>query len=315
MSAPTRRHRLEGLEPDNLMAFLALLGCLRALDCARPKWRARASFDVDTPPLRPVLHLAEDVSSDALCEAIAKGACTLLGEIDLGSRTDLKVSAKNVRESLRRTPEPSRFEADLQNAMSCDAGRPDDDNAAVSPLCFPTVAQVNFVASIRELMGAETPSHRDGSSRKLGTPQDAIERALLARWARADRPSGLRWDHSEARMHAYQRSAPTDEQPTTEYGAVRLALIGLSCFPVLPSRNSSVMRTPVPGGGVVDDGFTLTWPIWRHSMSLPAIRRLIAHPLATPADRGRLGVAAQMRAARVTQGKYIAFTRALHVQV
>ena len=35
-------HRLDGLEPDNLLAFLALLGLLRALDAARPDWRARA---------------------------------------------------------------------------------------------------------------------------------------------------------------------------------------------------------------------------------------------------------------------------------
>jgi len=35
---------LKGLEADNLLAFLALLGLLRALDVARPEWRARASW-------------------------------------------------------------------------------------------------------------------------------------------------------------------------------------------------------------------------------------------------------------------------------
>ena len=32
MNEPAHRHRLAGLEPDNLLAFLALLGLLRALD-------------------------------------------------------------------------------------------------------------------------------------------------------------------------------------------------------------------------------------------------------------------------------------------
>jgi hypothetical protein len=52
-------HRLEGLEPDNLLAFLALLGLLRALEEARPAWRPRVRWSIDEPPLRPVLRLRE----------------------------------------------------------------------------------------------------------------------------------------------------------------------------------------------------------------------------------------------------------------
>ena len=46
-------HRLDGLEPDNLLAFMALLGLLRTLEEARPGWRPRASWTVAEPPLRP----------------------------------------------------------------------------------------------------------------------------------------------------------------------------------------------------------------------------------------------------------------------
>ena len=49
-----RSLRLEGLEPDNLLAFLALLGLLRALEASRPTWQPRAAWDVDNPPLRPI---------------------------------------------------------------------------------------------------------------------------------------------------------------------------------------------------------------------------------------------------------------------
>jgi CRISPR-associated endonuclease/helicase Cas3 len=54
------RHRLEGLEPDNLLAFLALLGLMRTLETARPHWQPRAAWDVECPPLRPVLSLMEE---------------------------------------------------------------------------------------------------------------------------------------------------------------------------------------------------------------------------------------------------------------
>jgi hypothetical protein len=36
--------KLKGLEADNLLAFLAFLGLLRALDSAKPRWRARAAW-------------------------------------------------------------------------------------------------------------------------------------------------------------------------------------------------------------------------------------------------------------------------------
>ena len=40
-------YRLNGLEPDNLLAFLALLGLLRTLEHARPTWRTRVAWTVE----------------------------------------------------------------------------------------------------------------------------------------------------------------------------------------------------------------------------------------------------------------------------
>ena len=43
---PTTEHRLDGLEPDNLLAFLALLGLLRALEeTDAPGWLPRVGVD------------------------------------------------------------------------------------------------------------------------------------------------------------------------------------------------------------------------------------------------------------------------------
>jgi hypothetical protein len=54
MTSDQTRFRLDGLEPDNLLAFLALLGLLRALDTRRPDWHSRAGWDLNQPPLRPI---------------------------------------------------------------------------------------------------------------------------------------------------------------------------------------------------------------------------------------------------------------------
>lgn len=69
----TRSHRLDGLEPDNLLAFLALLGLLRALETADAELRPRAAWDIDRPPLRPRLFLARGVTARDVSEAAARG--------------------------------------------------------------------------------------------------------------------------------------------------------------------------------------------------------------------------------------------------
>ena len=55
-------HRLEGLEPDNLLAFMTLLGLLRTLEEARPDWFPRALWTIDSPPIRPALRLTGSVT-------------------------------------------------------------------------------------------------------------------------------------------------------------------------------------------------------------------------------------------------------------
>jgi hypothetical protein len=93
-------------------------------------------------------------------------------------------------------------------------------------------------------------------------------------------------------------------------------VIGLSCIPVLPSADTSQIRTPIPGGESIDGVFQISWPIWRHPMTLSAVRALLGTQyLGRGIDRNSIGVVAVMRATRVGLGKYVAFTRAVELQV
>jgi hypothetical protein len=69
----TKSHRLEGLEPDNLLAFLPLLGLLRALEMSRPEWKPRAYWEVETAPLRPVLTTQESATAEDISKAALEG--------------------------------------------------------------------------------------------------------------------------------------------------------------------------------------------------------------------------------------------------
>lgn len=297
MNEPLRRHRLAGLEPDNLLAFLALLGLLRALEVSRPNWFPRAAWDVDRPPLRPVLTIAEPASPEEVCEAAVVGVATLLEGIDFGSAADLKLEASDAVGLLARAASESagdggRYFSDLCAALMSDAALDQERiKAEPTPLSYPTVATSNFLRSFLALSKAELPEMR---SRDPTYPKDAagcIAQALFEPWQRLDRPVGLRWDPDEAKRHAYQWRAPTKDPPTTQHGANRLAIIGLSTLIAAPVSSGVRVQLFVIGGKGAGDRFTFAWPIWPEPASLAAIRALLSHPkLHEPGSLQYLGI-------------------------
>ena len=121
--------------------------------------------------------------------------------------------------------------------------------------------------------------------------RDCIAQALFAPWQRRDRPVGLRWDPDEAKRHAYQWRAPTKDPPTTQHGANRLAIIGLSALTAVPTSSGTRVQLSVLGGTGGGDRFSFAWPIWSPPASLPSIRAMLSHPqLREPRGLEYLGV-------------------------
>src|SRR5262245_22405884 len=97
-----REHRLVGLVPDNLLAFLALLGLLRALEVARPHWAPRVRWDAETAPTRPVLILASSNGSSSIAAAAAEGCDTLAPDYEFGGWKTPNGPQQQAREMLRQ---------------------------------------------------------------------------------------------------------------------------------------------------------------------------------------------------------------------
>jgi hypothetical protein len=319
MSGRDARHRLEGLEPDNLLAFLALLGLLRALEAVREKWRPRAAWDLDAPPLRPILMLVEPAAPVAVCEAAAEGVAILAAAIDFGAASDLNLLPAAARELLWRfasgTAETARrYVADLRAALISDSALDRDrTKTAPTPLVYPKVAKINFLQGLKALSETALPE-RKNRTRDPKYPKDAAEciaQALFAPWERLDRPAGLRWDPDEAKRHAYRWNAPTDEQPRTQHGANRLAMIGLSGLTAVPVSARGSVRLRVLGGEDGRDGFSIAWPIWTTPASFTAVRGLLSHPdLRKPGALDRLGVDHVRVSRRISLERYRNFTYA-----
>ncbi|MGH7097944.1 MAG: type I-G CRISPR-associated protein, Cas3-extension family [Stellaceae bacterium] len=320
MSEPARRHRLDGLEPDNLLAFLALLGLLRALEHRHPEWRPRAYWDIDRPPLRPVLMLSEPCEKRAIAEAAAKGIARLAdlytfpAESQGAAQTDLNYSDRFARCLLKKIAgQQNRDAADLWAALMCDqAAR--DGRIEATPMCLLFgQGHQHFLARLSEVPRMAAPPLRGRGKNVIElSADDTIEQAVFQPWRREDPTPGFRWDPAEDVRYALRANNPSDEKSTTQHGANRLAVLGLPVFTVTPEQRGDRVRLRVVGARFGRD-FTVAWPIWRDPASLAAIRALLSHPdLASGKldDLAHLGVIQIRRADRIGVGKFMNFTRA-----
>ncbi|MCL6609048.1 MAG: hypothetical protein K6T74_13255 [Geminicoccaceae bacterium] len=312
MSEPVREHRLEGLEPANPLAFLALLGLLRALEevdagkADDERWWPRAFWAVDSGAWQPVLRLAAQVDRGSLCGRIVDGIRAFGEAYALSSRAVPDFPLAEYRgladTALDAGPSADRRRLDVLAAVATDQK---ENNAkdrtgkvtARTPLCF-AAGNEDFLPRLEELVRTAN----DGQN---------IECALFGRWQRRGKKRySFRWDPEEAARQALMAGDPTDDRYRlgSETGANRLAVIGLSTLPVL--RDPASGDTVVPGGARADREIALHWPIWTEPASLAAIRALLVHPRLVQSDRertetlGHLGVVGVYRAGVVRLGNY-----------
>ena len=312
-------HRLQGLEPDNLLAFLALLGLLRTLEDARPKWRPRVAWTIDTPPVRPTLSVSEPSTEDEIIAVVAEGLGDLARRHDFGELKDLKLTPAEATKWLRSAAARDRYVADLWAALTSDAAvreRGKGTEAEPTPLCLLFgQGHMHFMSRLASVPKEPVPPRR-GSGRDKTAVSEAgcLHEALFEPWARSDATFSFRWDPHEDVRYALRATDPTDSKTKekTQHGANRLAAIGLSTLTVVPRSRGGGVQLGVLGGTREPDGrFAFTWPIWRHAVSLAAVRSLLGHArLRHPATRDALGIVELRRARRISVGKFMNFTRA-----
>jgi hypothetical protein len=315
MMTGSTHHRLEGLEPDNLLAFLALLGLLRALDTARADWRARAYWDLGRQPLRPVLVLGQAETPEAVAAAAAEGV-SLLAAAHRFDRKDLNYPATEARELLKAAPD-----TDLLDALMSDGASRDDASVWPTPLCFLFgQGHQHFLARLADIPAGVLPAKLT----KVRRPPDLkapgyVSAALFAPWTRSDPTDGLRWDPAEDRRYALRADDPSGNPAGMQHGANRLAAVGLAAMPgAVVMRRGETRFLNVATSYASDGGIQITWPIWSVPARLAGVRALLAHPAlardALPIGRmAGLGVAFAYRARRISVGKFFNVTMAERV--
>lgn len=320
-------YRLEGLEPDNLLAFLTLLGLLRALEEADKtvddglRVRARVAWDIDVPPLRPRLFLSRNLEAEEVMRHAESGIEDLAAFYDFGGRKDLNYSRNESRALLdtaaRGAGRDTRARVDLLAALTTDAAIKDDKKESIdpTPLCLLFgQGHQHFLDRLASMPREASPPPRGrGKGAVTLTGPQCLAEALFQPWHRTDLTFSFRWDPKEDVRYALMAGDPTDAayQGGTQHGANRLAAIGLSVLTLAPRMRGGRVRPSIIGGESSALGVSFAWPIWRSPATLSAIRALLAHPeLTTHEALAHLGVDHVLVARRISVGKFMNFSRA-----
>ena len=313
MSMNRAQFLLSGLEPDNLLAFLALLGLLRCLEAEGDvgnTTRPRVSWVVGRGPIRPLLSVRPGLTQQDVIQKAADGLTRLAAEHDFNGRKDIDYTHGEARTLLRQTALSSkarkRARADLLAALMTDAALK-ERNSKGHPTVDPTPLCLLFGQGHQHFL-ERLASVPVGSSPDSLT--SSLEEALFAPWGRQDSTPSFRWDPAEGARYALLAGDPTDNayKVRVQHGANRLAAVGLAVITVSPTSAGGRVRSSVIGGRRDRHGFAFAWPINVAPATLSTLRALLAHPkLWQPQGLVHLDVACVYVARRISVGKFMNF--------
>ncbi len=310
----TTTFRLNGIMPDNLLGFLALLGAIRATDRARPSWNVRSRWS--GTPWRPEFELDGEVDRSTFVAALGEGVSSLAEVMSFGDYADLKYPKAVCRELLGAAVDADRDRERLFAALMSDGALKDDGIVAAPATCTMLgQGHQHFLTRLETIGRGGLP----GKKAKKGEVDLAspafLERALFETWLRNDATDSFRWDPSEDRRYALRELNPSKDPGKTEHGANRLAVVGLPLLTSLPTGRRGAASIATIGFNRTEKRRHITWPLWTAWLDLETVLAILVRselhgpaPLVAPLHP--IGVTAAFRSYRVENGYYANFTRA-----
>jgi hypothetical protein len=312
-STATFTYDLAGLEVDNLLAFLALMGLLRALEDAEPRWAAMASWT--GPPWHARLHLGAEASTRLVAEAACRGIDAIAARYEADGRSNVAFERTEFRSYAERM-RGDAVGASLAAGLAAEYPEKRTGGVQAAPLVMMFgQGHQNFLDRLLEVPRGVLPSRY----RKLKRSPDfrdpaMIETALFSPWTRSDDADGFRWDPEDDQRYALRHGDPSSEGAApTVHGANRLAAIGFLSFSCVPGA-----RLMARGSGRDEEGVYFAWPVWRPPLGRRSIESFLSHAdlIGGRLDRlASLGIAEVYRARRIANGKFMNVSRAMPVHL
>ena len=292
------QHNLKGIQVDNLLGFLAILGLLRSLESTKPNWHPRVYWVGQ--PLSANLSIAECTTENDIAEICNEGVVQLGKQYAIFENIkDLKFSKDDFR-NLAKKSRMNRENAQLVSTLASDGvTKKNKDEVEPTPLCAMFGAgHQHFLERLKIV-----PSK--------GTSED-IRLALFSTWDYTDTTFSFRWDPIEHRSYAHQHGNPseTSNKIGTVNGANRLAAIGFGTISSAPKARDIV----TPGFSNFNRNTVFSWPLPSAPTSLSGYLALMSHPKLIDEkqcqDLALYGVKGIARVQRFKNDRYFNFTRA-----
>jgi hypothetical protein len=280
MTAATS-HRLDGLEPDNLLAFLALLGLLRALEMKRPDWKPRAYWDIEYAPLRPVLTTQEATTIEDISKAALDGL--LIFRTALWPFSWPRTKQGSVKKTALFFDQSRQRALSRRCTLALGACGPNDRRQMIWKLRCDLLAISGGSRSDRkkgQVLDVTPLKLPSGQMAFIGAQFDAISAcqaehvhsSLFKTWTYSHKGNSLRFSPDEAQRYAYRASDPSPEGSRTELGASALSGLGLLTFTMSEARPHWRV---VAYTGRRSEG-KICWPIWDAGDGAGASLQMIA---------------------------------------
>ena len=305
---------LAGLELDNLLGFLTLLGLLRALEVARPAWSPGASWQ--GTPLVAHLHTVVEVTQDEIAMAACEGIEAFVEALIVEGHKNVDFSfaefgdyAGEARVDSRRSLVAAALCAQLPRRIKAKT------EVQVSPLVMMFgQGHQNFLERLVAVPRGDVPNRMSKAKNPPNLRDSAkVAEALFSPWLRTDRTDGFRWDPEDDQRYALRYDDPSKAGAApTVHGANRLAVLGFLSYPCFPLEQSS--RKPRTAGYRRQGrGVSFVWPVWSVPLCLTGIEALLAHPAIANGKLDNVkpyGVTQILAAQRVSNGKFLNVARA-----
>lgn len=266
MTAATS-HRLGGLEADNFLAFLALMGFLRALELTRPEWRPRAYWAVDEAPLRPFLTTRKSTTPEELSIAAIDGLLIFRDALRPFSWPRTKQgTAKKTALFSSKSRQQALSRRCISALAACKAGdrkrvvwrlRCELIACAGANRIDPRRGQIFDITPMKLPSGQMTFIGAQFDAISSCKPQD-IRNSLFETWTYMHKGNSLRFSPEEAQRYAYRATDPSREGARTEMGASALSGLGLLALTMSEAQPHWRM---VAYKGRRSEG-KVSWPIW-----------------------------------------------------
>ncbi|MDI3258793.1 MAG: hypothetical protein QJR02_03760 [Sinobacteraceae bacterium] len=255
------RIQLAGVDGSNPLGFLAALGILRVIRCARLGFSDDGSYQA----------FVEGRCQDDLVRLVTADAVAAANKSAPWRFTYTKAATKKQgpKEVADLKPPPDEFKRFL--ATSIDAWLNGDDEAAAYAAAYATDVAVDgngntkptafhFTAAQQTFLGAVEEI-------RASVTQEWVKESLFNGYSERQ-GSNLRWEPGSERNWALMEGDPSKDKTRVNAPLEWLAFRGLSLLPSFP-RGSRILTSGVFGRG---DDMRFVWPLWFTPASAQTIR-------------------------------------------